>query len=127
MVLQYQPGNSNCGVVKGILVIMRQSKLSLLLVTFGLTFALATCSPKATPVVEATLTSIPRSPTPAPAAESPTEHSFNAPPISHPLTTTLGNQIELLGYDLSTEVIARPWYNARRWSSGLPTLIGSAA
>jgi len=31
------------------------------------------------------------------------ERIFDIPPISHPLTTTLGDQVELLGYDLSAE------------------------
>jgi len=35
-----------------------------------------------------------------------TERTFEVPPISHPLTATLGDQVELLGYDLSAEAIA---------------------
>jgi 4-amino-4-deoxy-L-arabinose transferase-like glycosyltransferase len=35
-----------------------------------------------------------------------TERTFEVPPISHPLTAALGDQIELLGYDLSTETVA---------------------
>jgi len=36
-----------------------------------------------------------------------TDRAFDAPSISRPLTATLGGQVELLGYDLSAEVIAR--------------------
>ena len=36
-----------------------------------------------------------------------TDRVFDVPPISHPLTATLGGQVELLGYDLSAETIAR--------------------
>jgi hypothetical protein len=35
-----------------------------------------------------------------------TERTFEVPPISHPLTVTLGDRVELLGYDLSTDSIA---------------------
>ncbi len=35
-----------------------------------------------------------------------TDRTFEVPPISHPLAATLGNQIELLGYDLSAETVA---------------------
>jgi len=35
-----------------------------------------------------------------------TDHTFDVPPISHPLTITLGSQVELLGYDLSAETVA---------------------
>jgi hypothetical protein len=100
---------------------MIQDKLWLLLAPLGLTFALTACGPKATSIAEAAPTPVPRSPTPTPAAKSSPERSFDVPPISHPLTATLGGKVELLGYDLSAETIARPWYNARRWSSGLPT------
>jgi hypothetical protein len=34
------------------------------------------------------------------------ERIFDVPPISHPLTATLGGQVELLGYDLSAEQVA---------------------
>ncbi|MDY6874966.1 MAG: hypothetical protein SWK90_02000 [Chloroflexota bacterium] len=34
------------------------------------------------------------------------ERTFGVPSISHPLTATLGNQVELLGYDLSAETVA---------------------
>jgi len=34
------------------------------------------------------------------------ERVFDVPPISHPLTATLGGQVELLGYDLSAEQVA---------------------
>ena len=36
----------------------------------------------------------------------PIDRTFDAPPISHPQTATLGSGVDLLGYDLSTEVIA---------------------
>jgi len=32
------------------------------------------------------------------------ERAFDVPPISHPLTATLGDQVELLGYDLLTPI-----------------------
>ncbi|HEY73207.1 MAG TPA: hypothetical protein G4N99_08035 [Thermoflexia bacterium] len=35
-----------------------------------------------------------------------TDRTFDVPPISRPLTATLGSQVELLGYDLSAETIA---------------------
>jgi 4-amino-4-deoxy-L-arabinose transferase-like glycosyltransferase len=35
-----------------------------------------------------------------------TERVFEVPPISHPLTATLGGQVQLLGYDLSAETAA---------------------
>ena len=34
------------------------------------------------------------------------ERAFGVPPISHPLTATLGDQVELLGYNLSAEPVA---------------------
>ncbi|MBL7065235.1 MAG: hypothetical protein ISS49_13665 [Anaerolineae bacterium] len=34
------------------------------------------------------------------------DRAFDLPPISHPLTATLGDQVALLGYDLSAETIA---------------------
>ena len=34
------------------------------------------------------------------------ERVFDVPPISHPLTATLGSQVRLLGYDLSAETVA---------------------
>ncbi len=34
------------------------------------------------------------------------ERAFGVPPISHPLTATLGDQVQLLGYDLSAEPVA---------------------
>jgi hypothetical protein len=34
------------------------------------------------------------------------ERVFDVPPISHPLTATLGGQVQLLGYDLSAETAA---------------------
>ena len=33
-----------------------------------------------------------------------TDRAFDIPPISHPLTATLGDQVQLLGYDLSTPI-----------------------
>lgn len=33
------------------------------------------------------------------------DRSFEVPPISHPLTATLGGQVELLGYDLPAETV----------------------
>jgi len=33
------------------------------------------------------------------------ERTFNVPSISHPLSATLGGQVQLLGYDLSAEVV----------------------
>ncbi len=35
-----------------------------------------------------------------------TDRVFDAPPISHPLTAVLGDQVQLLGYDLSAEAVA---------------------
>ena len=35
-----------------------------------------------------------------------TERTFDVPPISHPLTATLGGQVQLLGYDLLTPIPA---------------------
>jgi hypothetical protein len=35
-----------------------------------------------------------------------TDRVFDVPPISHPLTATLGDQAQLLGYDLSAETVA---------------------
>jgi hypothetical protein len=35
-----------------------------------------------------------------------TERSFEVPPISHPLVATLGERVELLGYDLSADSVA---------------------
>jgi len=35
-----------------------------------------------------------------------TDRRFEIPPISHPLTATLGDRVELLGYDLSSDVVA---------------------
>jgi len=34
------------------------------------------------------------------------DRAFDLPPISHPLTATLGDQVALLGYDLSAETVA---------------------
>ena len=34
------------------------------------------------------------------------DRTFDVPPISHPLTVTLGGQVQLLGYDFSAETIA---------------------
>ncbi|MBE9508965.1 MAG: hypothetical protein IMY86_13065, partial [Chloroflexi bacterium] len=34
------------------------------------------------------------------------DRAFDVPPISHPLIATLGDQVELLGYDLSAETVA---------------------
>jgi hypothetical protein len=34
------------------------------------------------------------------------DRRFDGPPISHPLRATLGDQVELLGYDLSTGTLA---------------------
>jgi hypothetical protein len=34
------------------------------------------------------------------------ERTFDVPPISHPLTVTLGNRVQLLGYDLSSDSVA---------------------
>lgn len=34
-----------------------------------------------------------------------TERAFEAPPVSHPITATLGDQVELLGYDLSSQPV----------------------
>jgi 4-amino-4-deoxy-L-arabinose transferase-like glycosyltransferase len=36
-----------------------------------------------------------------------TDRTFEVPPISHPLAANLGNQVELLGYDLSAETVKR--------------------
>jgi len=35
-----------------------------------------------------------------------TDRTFRVPPISHPLTVTLGDQVELLGYDVSSASVA---------------------
>ncbi len=35
-----------------------------------------------------------------------TERTFEVPPVSHPLTVTLGHRLQLLGYDLSSDVVA---------------------
>jgi len=35
-----------------------------------------------------------------------TDRVFDAPPISHPLTAILGDQVQLLGYDLSAKAVA---------------------
>ncbi len=35
-----------------------------------------------------------------------TDRTFDVPPISHPLTVTLGRRFQLLGYDLSTDAVA---------------------
>ena len=34
------------------------------------------------------------------------DRTFDVPPISHPLTAALGDQVELLGYDLAAEAVA---------------------
>lgn len=39
-------------------------------------------------------------------AVQPIRRTFDVPPVSHPLNITLGDQVELLGYDLSTEAVA---------------------
>jgi len=38
------------------------------------------------------------------------ERVFDVPPVSHPLTVTLGGQVELLGYDLATSAVPRSTY-----------------
>ncbi len=46
-----------------------------------------------------------------------TERCFDAPPISHPVTATLGSQVQLLGYDLLTPIPASSPYEGE----GRPT------
>jgi len=46
-----------------------------------------------------------------------TERTFDIPPISHPLTATLGGQVQLIGYDLATPIPAPSSYEGE----GRPT------